>query len=142
LQESSSAAGVNAQDAESEDAACGDIDLLTTGLLLLVVPALIPNGKVNPALVVQHLRSIIDRAVGCPIRPSKRDRLTDRRVGGQASHRVLPRIAGASVVAALNQDRAVGQRDRTVGVNLLVPLVGAVKRVDTLGKWQDDCQGE
>jgi hypothetical protein len=30
----------------------------------------------------------------------------------------------------LNQDRAFGQRDDAVGINLLIPIVGALKRVD------------
>jgi hypothetical protein len=30
----------------------------------------------------------------------------------------------------LNQDRAVGQRDDAVGINLLIPIVGALQRVD------------
>ena len=77
LQVASTATGVHAQDAESENAACRDIDLLASALLLWVVAALIPDRKVNPALVEQHLRLVIDRAIGCPIRPAERDRLTD-----------------------------------------------------------------
>jgi hypothetical protein len=94
--------------------------------LLRVVASLIPDGEVNPTLVEQHLRSVVDRAVGRPVRPAKRDRLANGRIGGQAGDRVLERIARASVVAALNQDRAVGQRDDAVGINLLIPLVGAL----------------
>jgi hypothetical protein len=130
LQESSSAAGVSAKDAESEDAARGDIDLLDSALLLRIVATLIPDGEVNPALVEQHLRSVIVRAVGCPVRPAERDRLANGRVGGQAGYRVHPRVARASVVAALNQDRALGQRDDAVAVYLLIPLVRVIKGVD------------
>jgi hypothetical protein len=67
LEESCSTTRVDAYNSESKDTASGDIDSLDATLLERVVSALIPNSKVNPTLVEQHLRLVVKHAIGCPV---------------------------------------------------------------------------
>jgi hypothetical protein len=67
LEESCSAAGVDAYNSESKYTASGDIHCLCTALLLWVVSALIPNRKVNPTFVEQHLRLVVERTISGPV---------------------------------------------------------------------------